>query len=487
MGFSIYNTLSAKLEEFVPQNPPQVSIYTCGVTVYDDSHVGHGRSLIVFDVFRRYLEKLGYRVKFVRNFTDVDDKIINKANQEQKDFMSIANRYIASYYIDMESIRVKPANVEPRVTDHIKEIIDIISKLVELGNAYESEGDVYFSIESFKEYGKLSKRSPEELEAGARIEPSEKKRNPLDFALWKASKSNEPGWESPWSYGRPGWHTECVAMIFKHIGESIDIHAGGIDLVFPHHENEIAQAESISQKPFARYWMHNGLVTVGGKKMSKSLGNFVTLKEIYQKYHPDVLRLLVLFTHYRSPLDFSFDKMEEIKRAYERLKYALNTKPLEDIAKEDRPISDIDFYEFEKNTQEQFYKALSEDFNTSSALSFIFNTVGELNRVKTEAFKIGYISKKELEGYEFLAKSLEQTIKDIFGLLEEDILSNTVKTLEAASSVNISEEFIEILIKARNFAKEQKAYKVADFIRDELNANGIKLEDTKTGTTWKKV
>lgn len=486
MGFSIYNTLSAKLEEFVPQNPPQVSIYTCGVTVYDDSHVGHGRSLIVFDVFRRYLEKLGYRVKFVRNFTDIDDKIINKANQEQKDFMSIANRYIASYYIDMEAIRVKPANIEPRVTDHMPEIINIISELIKLGRAYESEGDVYFSIESFKEYGKLSKRSPEELEAGARIEPSEKKRNPLDFALWKASKSNEPGWESPWSYGRPGWHTECVAMIFKHLGESIDIHAGGIDLVFPHHENEIAQAESISQKPFARYWMHNGLVTVGGKKMSKSLGNFVTLKEIYQKYHPDVLRLLVLFTHYRSPLDFSFDKMEEIKRAYERLKYALDTKPLEDIPKSDKMISNIDFYELEKSTQEQFYKALSEDFNTSSALSFVFNTVGELNRVKTEAFKIGYINEKELEGYKFLARSLEQTLKDIFGLLEEDVLSNTIKTLEAASSVNISEEFINILIKARNLAKEQKDYKVADFIRDELNTAGIKLEDTKTGTTWKK-
>ncbi len=488
MGFSLYNTLSAKLEEFVPINPPQVNIYTCGVTVYDDSHVGHGRSLIVFDAFRRYLEKLGYRVKFVRNFTDIDDKIINKAISENKDFMSIANRYIASYYTDMETISVKPANVEPRVTDHMPEIIDIISKLIELGKAYENEGDVYFSIESFKEYGKLSKRSPEELEAGARIEPSDKKRNPLDFALWKASKSHEPSWESPWSYGRPGWHTECVAMIFKHLGESIDIHAGGIDLVFPHHENEIAQAESISGKPFARYWMHNGLVTVGGKKMSKSLGNFVTLKEIYQKYHPDVLRLLVFLTHYRSPLDFSFEKMEETKRAYERIKSAIeDIDALKSMAKEASPISNIDFYELEKKTQEDFYKALSEDFNTALAMSYIFNAVGELNRIKTESLKVGYINSKELEGYAFLANSLKQPLKDIFGLLEENTLSATLKTLEPASDINISKEFIEILIRARSLSKEEKAFKVADFIRDELLKAGIKLEDSKTGTVWKKL
>jgi len=488
MGFVLYNTLSAELEEFVPINPPQVNIYTCGVTVYDDSHVGHGRSLIVFDVFRRYLEKLGYRVKFVRNFTDIDDKIINKANEENKDFMSIANRYIARYYLDIEAINVKPANVEPRVTEHMEEIISLISKLIELGKAYESDGDVYFSIDSFKDYGKLSKRSPEELEAGARIEPSSKKRNPLDFALWKASKSHEPGWESPWSYGRPGWHTECVAMIFKHLGETIDIHAGGIDLVFPHHENEIAQAESITGKPFARYWMHNGLVTVGGKKMSKSLGNFVTLKEIYTKYHPDVLRLLVLFTHYRSPLDFSFEKMEETKKAYERLKSAIeDIEPLKAIAKEGKPVVDIDFYSLEKSTQEQFYKALSEDFNTSLAMAQVFNAVAELNRAKTESFKIGYITPKELEGYLFLANSLKQTLKDIFGLLEENTLQNTLKTLEPASSINISTEFLEILIKARNLAKENKDFKVADFIRDELLNHGIKLEDTKAGTIWKKL
>ncbi|MGC8852252.1 MAG: cysteine--tRNA ligase, partial [Hydrogenobacter sp.] len=338
MSLRIYNTLSGKVEEFVPLDPPKVLIYTCGVTVYDDSHVGHGRSLIVFDVFRRYLEHLGYRVKFVRNFTDVDDKIINKAKEEGKDFMTIANRYIASYYVDMERIRVRPADVEPRVTEHIKEIIEVIKELIDKGYAYESGGDVYFSVKAFPQYGKLSKRSIEELEVGARIEPSEKKRDPLDFALWKSAKAGEPAWESPWGLGRPGWHTECVAMIFKHLGHTIDIHGGGLDLVFPHHENEIAQAEALTGKPFARYWMHNGLVTVNGQKMSKSLGNYITLKEVYKKYHPDVLRLLVLFTHYRSPLDFSWEKMEEAKRSYERIKRAiedlemLKNLPIEDGA-----------------------------------------------------------------------------------------------------------------------------------------------------------
>jgi cysteinyl-tRNA synthetase len=314
MSLRIHNTLSGKVEEFVPVNPPKVLIYTCGVTVYDESHVGHGRSLIVFDTFRRFLEHLGFHVRFVRNFTDVDDKIINRAREKCTDFMTIANRYISHYYEDMEAIRVKPADVEPRVTEHMREIIEIIDKLIEVGVAYEVEGDVYFSVKAFKEYGKLSKRSLEEMEAGARVEPSEKKRDPMDFALWKSAKAGEPWWESPWGRGRPGWHTECVAMAFKHLGETIDIHGGGLDLIFPHHENEIAQAESITGKPFARYWMHNGLVTVGGQKMSKSLGNYITLKEIYTKYHPDILRLLVLFTHYRSPLDFSWEKMEETKR-----------------------------------------------------------------------------------------------------------------------------------------------------------------------------
>ncbi len=490
MSLRIYNTLTGRLEEFVPVNPPKVLIYTCGVTVYDDSHVGHGRSLIVFDTFRRYLEHLGYRVKFVRNFTDVDDKIINKAKQECKDFMSIADRYIASYYEDMLAIKIKPADVEPRVTEHMEEIIKVIQALVEKGYAYESGGDVYFSVSSFPEYGKLSKRNVEELQAGARIEPSEKKRNPLDFALWKSAKAKEPAWDSPWGPGRPGWHTECVAMIFKHLGETIDIHGGGLDLVFPHHENEIAQAEALTGKPFARYWMHNGLVTVGGQKMSKSLGNYVTLKEVYRKYHPDILRLLVLFTHYRSPLDFSWEKMEETKRAYERMRDALlDLKVLEKLPKGEVK-GKITLYDKVKQAEEAFFRELSDDFNTPSALSHIFSLITELNRIKNSAFERKAISEQELKAYEFAVQSILNNMRGVFGLFEDIYPTCTVEDTvrrEPSASYGIDESLVNLLIEVRNMARQEKAYKIADFIRDRLREINILLEDTPGGTKWKRV
>ncbi len=491
MSLRIYNTLSGKVEEFVPADPPKVKIYTCGVTVYDDSHVGHGRSLIVFDTFRRFLEHLGYEVKFVRNFTDVDDKIINRAKKECVSFMTIANRYIASYYKDMEAIRVRPADVEPRVTEHIQEIIDVIQRLIEKGFAYEADGDVYFSVKAFKEYGKLSKRSPEEMEAGARVEPSEKKRDPLDFALWKASKAGEPAWDSPWGKGRPGWHTECVAMIFKHLGESIDIHGGGLDLVFPHHENEIAQAEAITGKPFARYWMHNGLVTVGGQKMSKSLGNYVTLKEIYTKYHPDVLRLLVLFTHYRSPLDFSWDKMEETKRAYERLKGSIEDLDLlKKLKVEAGGETPHPLYEKLKDFETSFFEALSEDFNTPEALAKVFALVSELGKVKNRAFSEGKIYETDLKAYEEVAESLLKTMKGIFGLLEDlkpecEVQEVVAKELEPGKVLD--ETLVNLLVEVRTLARKEKQYKIADFIRDRLKEIGIELEDTPSGTKWKRV
>ena len=489
MSLKIYNTLTGKVEEFVPLNPPTVLIYTCGVTVYDHSHVGHGRSLIVFDVFRRYLEYLGYKVKFVRNFTDVDDKIINKAKEENTDFMSVANRYIASYYTDMENIGVKPADVEPRVTEHIPEIIEVIKKLIEKGYAYESGGDVYFSVRAFKDYGKLSKRSVEELEAGARVEPSEKKRDPLDFALWKSAKAGEPAWESPWGMGRPGWHTECVAMIFKHLGTTIDIHGGGLDLVFPHHENEIAQAEAITGKPFARYWMHNGLVTVGGQKMSKSLGNYITLKEIYTKYHPDILRLLVLFTHYRSPLDFSWEKMEETKRAYERLKNAIeDLEVLKELPKKEEE-NYIELYQKVKETEENFFQALSDDFNTPLALAHIYNLVSELGKIKNKALSEKSISQKELEAYEFAVSTILKHTRGIFGLFEDTHPQRTVKEVvqrELEAGHILDEKLIELLIEVRNMARAEKIYKIADYVRDRLKEIGIILEDTPTGTKWRR-
>ncbi|MEN3028153.1 MAG: cysteine--tRNA ligase [Aquificaceae bacterium] len=489
MSLRIYNTLTGRIEEFVPINPPNVLIYTCGVTVYDDSHVGHGRSLIVFDVLRRFLEHLGYRVRFLRNFTDIDDKIINRAKQECTDFMNIANRYIASYYLDMENLRVKPADVEPRVTEHLPEIIEVIKGLVEKGYAYQSGGDVYFSVSAFPEYGKLSKRNTEELEAGARVEPSEKKRNPLDFALWKSAKAGEPAWASPWGPGRPGWHTECVAMIFKHLGDTIDIHGGGLDLVFPHHENEIAQAEALTGKPFARYWVHNGLVTVGGQKMSKSLGNYVTLREINSKYHPDILRLLVLFTHYRSPLDFSWDKMEETRRAYERL---LNS--LEDL----ELLKKIPTYEEKgthplfdrvKSAEEGFFRALSEDFNTPQALAVIYNLVSELNRVKNKVFSEGRISTQELQAYEFAVNSIHKNLKGVFGLLEDyrpECKVEKVVRRELEAGRVLDDRLVELLVEVRSLVRKEKVYYVADLIREKLGELGIILEDTPAGTKWKR-
>ncbi len=490
MSLKIHNTLTGKVEEFVPINPPRVLIYTCGVTVYDDSHVGHGRSLIVFDTFRRFLEHLGYDVKFVRNFTDVDDKIINRAKEECTDFMTVANRYIASYYRDMEAIRVKPADVEPRVTEHIQEIIKVIEDLIRKGFAYESDGDVYFSVRSFKDYGKLSKRSPEEMEAGARVEPSEKKRDPLDFALWKAAKAGEPAWDSPWGKGRPGWHTECVAMVFKHLGETIDIHGGGLDLVFPHHENEIAQAEAITGRPFARYWMHNGLVTVGGQKMSKSLGNYVTLREIYTRYHPDVLRLLVLFTHYRSPLDFSWEKMEEAQRAYERLRGAIEDyEVLKSFEVVPSSGGTHPLYDRVKELEEAIFEALSDDFNTPEALSHVFSLVSELGKVKNRVYGEGKVSEDELSAYEFASKSLHGIVRKMFGLLEDLYPECEVKRVverELEPGEVLDTKLVDLLVEVRTLARKEKQFKIADLIRDRLRELGIELEDTPAGTRWKR-
>jgi cysteinyl-tRNA synthetase len=487
MSLKIYNTLTGKKEEFVPIKPGEVKMYTCGVTVYDYNHVGHGRSLIVFDMIRRYLRHLGYKVIFVRNFTDVDDKIINRANRECVPFTVIADRYIKEYFDDAENFRIEPADVEPRVTTHIPDIIDFIQKLIDKGFAYEVDGDVYFSVRKFKEYGKLSKRSIDELIAGARVEASEKKRDPLDFALWKRSKAGEPAWESPWGEGRPGWHTECCAMIFKHLGETIDIHGGGLDLTFPHHENELAQAEALTDKPFARYWIHNGLVTVNGQKMSKSLGNYITLKEVYSKYEPDILRLLVLSVHYRSPLDFSWKKMEETKKAYERLKGAI-----EDYAILEKLPENPDFeghlYDEIAKAEQKFYEAMSDDFNTPEALAAIFGLVRAMNNLKNEAVKQGGISKKALQSYKEAADTIHQIGRDIFGLFDSLQPCVEVEKVEAKKEeTEIDKDLIEALIEVRNKARKEKNYSLADYIRDKLKDLGIVIEDTPVGTKWKKV
>ena len=487
MSLKIYNTLTGRKEEFVPIKPGEVKIYTCGVTVYDVNHVGHGRSLIVFDVIRRYLRYLGYKVVFVRNFTDVDDKIINRAKNECLPFTVIADRYIKSYFEDAENFRIEPADVEPRVTTHIPDIIDLIQKLIDKGYAYVVEGDVYFSVRKFKDYGKLSKRSIDELLAGARVEPGEKKKDPLDFALWKASKAGEPAWDSPWGKGRPGWHTECTAMIFKHLGETIDIHGGGLDLTFPHHENELAQAEALSEKPFARYWIHNGLVTVNGQKMSKSLGNYITLKEIYSKYEPDVLRLLVLSVHYRSPLDFSWEKMEESKKAYERLKNAIDEYEVLKKLPEDSNF-EHHLYDDIAKAEQEFYAAMSDDFNTPEALAALFGLVRSMNILRDKAVKNEGISKKALESYKEASEVLHSIGRDIFGFF--DSLQPCIEVEELKSEKaeeKIDEEIVQLLIELRDRARKEKNFEVADYIRDKLKETGIILEDTPFGTKWKRV
>ena len=487
MSLKIHNTLTGKDEEFVPIEPGKVKIYVCGVTTYDVNHVGHGRSLIVFDVIRRYLRYLGYDVTFVRNFTDVDDKIINRAKNECLPFTVISDRYIKSYFEDAENFKIEPADIEPRVTTHIPDIIDLIQKLIEKGYAYEVEGDVYFSVRKFKDYGKLSKRSVDELLAGARVEPGEKKKDPLDFALWKASKAGEPAWDSPWGKGRPGWHTECTAMIFKHLGQTIDIHGGGLDLTFPHHENELAQAEAISEKPFAKYWIHNGLVTVNGQKMSKSLGNYITLKEIYQKYHPDILRLLVLSVHYRSPLDFSWEKMEETKKAYERLRNAIEEYNILKKLPENPDFSEHLYEEIAK-AEQSFYGAMSEDFNTPEALASLFGLVREMNILKDKAVKQGGISKKALQSYKEAAGTIHNITKDIFGFF--DSLKPCIETQETLTEEEkegkVDEELVNMLIEIRNKARKEKNFELADYIRNTLKEKGIILEDTPVGTVWKK-
>ncbi len=314
----IYNTFTGRKEEFVPLIPNKVKIYACGVTVYDHCHIGHARSAIVFDVIRRYIKYKGFDVKYVRNFTDIDDKIINRAKQEGITWDAVARKYTDEYYKDMKRLGVGRADIEPKATEHIEEIIDIVNGLIEKGYAYEVKGSVYFSVDKFIGYGNLSKKDMEEMMAGARVEVDERKKNPLDFALWKKSKEGEPSWESPWGSGRPGWHIECTAMSIKHLGESFDIHGGGADLLFPHHENEIAQSEAFTGKPFAKYWIHNGFITIDKEKMSKSLGNFFTIKEVLDKFDPEVVRFFLLSTHYRSPIEFSDDQLREAESSIDR-------------------------------------------------------------------------------------------------------------------------------------------------------------------------
>ena len=471
MGIKVFNTLTEEKEEFTPLKDKLVKMYVCGPTVYDHAHIGHARSAVVFDVIRRWLEYRGYEVIYVRNYTDIDDKIIRRAKEEGIPWNKVAEKYIASYEEDMRALNVKEPTYKPRVTEHIKEIIEVIKGLIEKGYAYEANGDVYFSVEKFPGYGKLSKRKPEELLAGARIEPGEGKKNPLDFALWKRSKEGEPGWESPWGIGRPGWHIECSVMSMKYLGETMDIHGGGLDLIFPHHENEIAQSESYTGKPFARYWVHNGFVMVNKEKMSKSLGNFFTVKEILEKFPPDVLRLFLLSTHYRSPIDFSVERLEEAERSLKRLLNFLDSaKVIRSLPEEGEGGDVINVGSYRK----EFEEAMDDDFNTARALGVLFELVKEANQLKDRYIREGKIPKATktslLEAVEFVESMLK-----LLGL-----------SLEREKEEGIEDELIKLLIEVRGELRKRKIFDLADRIRDGLKELGITLEDLPTGTVYKK-
>lgn len=457
----VYNSLTRQKEKFVPNNPDEVKVYVCGPTVYNFFHLGNARPFVVFDTLRRYLKYIGYNVNFVQNFTDVDDKIINRAKEEGISAPEVSEKYIKEYFDDAKALNIVPADTHPRVSENIQQIIEFVETLIEKGYAYEVDGDVYYSTRKFKDYGKLSKQNIEELEAGARIAVEEKKKDPLDFALWKARKEeSEIAWESPWGMGRPGWHIECSAMSRRYLGPTLDIHAGGQDLQFPHHENEIAQSEACNGVPFAKYWMHNAYITIDKEKMSKSLGNFFTVREIREKYKGEVIRYFLLSGHYRSPIDFNDNLIEMSKASLARFENA--RKNLEFlIEKGEGQMTDDEKKVFESydSYRAKFKEAMDDDLNTADAISAIFELVTAINQaVKDGASK------------EFAQKSLDT-------LLE---LTHVLGLLEAEEDADVDDE-IKKLVDEREAARAAKDFAKADQIRDELKAKGITLKDTPQG------
>ncbi len=470
MAIRIYNTLTKTKQPFETVTPGKAGIYVCGPTVYDSCHVGHARSVVVFDVVVRYLRATGLDVTYVRNFTDVDDKIINRANEVGMDPIALAEKYIDEFHREMGALGVLPADHEPRVTQHIQDIIDIVKTLVEKNAAYVAEGDVFFAVERFDDYGKLSGRKLEDMIAGSRIEINTSKRNPYDFVLWKSAKPGEPSWESPWGPGRPGWHIECSAMSKRLLGETFDIHGGGKDLIFPHHENEIAQSEAAHDKAFARFWMHNGFVNIDNEKMSKSLNNFLMIKDILNTYHPETVRLFLLSNHYRSPIDFSDQHLKESEKGLDKI-YALKKRFEEEGIEEKGDAPSGTHY------WQDFCAAMDDDFNTAKGIGILFNLIKEANRMLDEG------SAKEACGA--LAADLSK-MGDILGLLQQPWAS-FFETREAAQlqSVDITPEAIEALVAERTEARKNKNWKRADEIRDQLLEAGIVLEDKANGTQWK--
>ena len=479
MSLRVYNTMSGKKEEFQPLVPGKVGMYVCGVTVYDYCHIGHARANIVFDIIYRYLQFAGYETTYVRNYTDVDDKIINRANEREISSRDLAEEFIRAFDEDMASLGLLKPTHEPRATEYIQQIIEINQKLIDRGMAYESGGDVYYSVDKFPDYLKLSKRNMDEMLAGARVSPGEQKQNPMDFALWKAAKPGEPSWESPWGDGRPGWHIECSAMSSSLLGDSFDIHGGGRDLIFPHHENEIAQSEGASGKPFVKYWLHNGFVNVDKEKMSKSLGNFFTIRDILKTYDAEVLRFFILSAHYRSPIDFSDQNLAEAQSGLRRFYEALEASA---AAIEGLEATDHSSQEG-ATLEEKFREAMDDDFNTALAIAHLFDGVRTMNRlISTKKFK----KKPDLVAQ---VQDLHATILhlgSVLGLYRSQPTEWLEKVkLAGLLKLDISQDQIEELIEQRLQARAEKNFSRGDEIRLELEEKGILLLDTREGTTWR--
>lgn len=455
MTIKFYNSLTNQKEDFVPINEGEVGMYVCGMTVYDNCHLGHARAMMAFDILARYLRYQNYKVNFVRNITDIDDKIIERANENNETIDALTDRTIASMHEDFSKLGLELPTNEPRATDHIEGMIKMINGLIDKGHAYHSEsGDVFFAVRTFPEYGKLSNKNIDDLNPGARIKEDDSKKDPLDFVLWKSAKPNEPSWDSPWGLGRPGWHIECSVMSLENLGEHFDIHGGGPDLLFPHHENEIAQSECASDHKFANYWMHSGLLKINGEKMSKSLGNFAMLKDLYNSYHPEVIRYYLISSHYRSSLNFDNESLDQARSALTRLYQALLLAPSEETDLHDESIS-------------EFIKSMNDDLNTPEALSTLFGLAKLINNSQNV---------QEQSMYSSTMKELGQ----VLGLLHE----NSDAFLQYGAS--LSDDEIEAQIQQRNEARKANDFQKADQIRDDLAEQGILLDDSTEGTTWKK-
>ncbi|NLL29861.1 MAG: cysteine--tRNA ligase [Clostridiales bacterium] len=461
----VYNSLTRKKEEFIPITPGEIKMYVCGPTVYNYFHIGNGRTFIIFDTIRRYFEYRGYKVKFVQNFTDIDDKMIKKALEDGTTVKDVGDKYIEEYYRDADGLNIKRASVNPRATEFVEDIIEFISGLIEKGYAYEVDGDVYFRTNKFESYGQLIGQNLEDLKAGARINVDERKEDPMDFALWKAQKPGEPAWESPWGKGRPGWHIECSCMAKKLLGDTIDIHAGGVDLTFPHHENEIAQSEALTGKKFANYWLHGAFLNINNQKMSKSLNNFLTAREILKDYNADVVRFLMLSGHYRSPLNFSDDLLESAKSSVERLYNAVNNLEnlIDEVEKEEMDDKEREYLKSLDVYRQKYIEKMDDDFNTADAITAIFDLIKDINT------NVSIESSKELcQGALDLIRELGEPL---------GILQNSTK-------LSLEDE-IEELIKQRQEARKNRDFALADKIRDDLKARNIILEDTPQGVRWK--